>query len=327
MTQENKFDLLAIQPQKISKDMSSYTMLVYGNPKIGKTTFVHGVYGDDALILATEKGYKALAGAFVMDVGSWSDFQRVLRELKKDAVRDRYKTIIIDTVDLLYNYVEKFVKNKHGVENLKDIPYGGGWADISSLLFEGLNTIEKLGYNLAFISHATTKTEKIPNSEQEFEKYIPTIPKRGLQIVSKMVDNILFAAVGVDTEGNEQRVLYARETMQWQAGGRFKGMPAVFSLNPQAYKQAMETAIDAEGKSNLKEEKEVAFVQAFEDNFEAVMTKAKALGVQFHKAQRMPELAAIVEKHFGVGKKLTEATEAQIEVLVLAVQEMEELIS
>lgn len=37
--------LLEIEPIKVSKDLSSYSMLVYGEPKIGKTTFVHDLYG------------------------------------------------------------------------------------------------------------------------------------------------------------------------------------------------------------------------------------------------------------------------------------------
>jgi hypothetical protein len=324
----NSFDLLNLEPQKISTDMSSYTMLVYGNPKIGKTTFVHSTYEKEgALILATEKGYKALAGAFVMDVTNWANFMKVIRELKKPEVKERFKTIIIDTVDILWTYVEKFVLAKHNVDSISDIPYGQGWGELSSTFFEGLNSIEKEGYNLAFISHATTKTEKIPGTKTEYEKYIPTIPKRGLAIVSKMVDNILFAAVAQDAEGQEQRVLYARETMQWQAGGRFKAMAPVFHLTAESYKKAMSDAIAAEGKKNLKKEKEVAFVAppaTEESDFEVLMKKAKTCGVKFHKASRMPELTAIVEKCFGVGKKLTEATPNQVEALTIAVQEMED---
>lgn len=321
------FDLTAIEEQKISKDISSYTMLVYGPPKIGKTTFMHKVYGDEALILATEKGYKALAGAFVFDIGNWTDFIRVTRELKKDAVKKKYKTIIIDTVDLLYNYVEKFVLNKHDVDALKKIPYGAGWDEVTNTLFDGLNAIEKEGYTLAFISHAKTKMEKLPESEDEYEKYIPTIKKRGLEVVTKMVDNILFAAVALDEEGHEQRVLYSRETMQWQAGARFPAMSAVIPLDANAYNQAMIEAIEAEGEENLKEEREVSYVVAAKDDFTELMATARQLGVKFHKAGRMPELTAIVEKHFGTGKKLTEATETQIESLAVAVEEMEELIA
>jgi hypothetical protein len=322
----NNFDLLSLQPQKISTDMSSYTNLIYGPPKIGKTTFMHKVYGSDALIIATEKGYKALAGAFVIDCGSWADFMRIVQQLRKKEVQERFKVIVIDTIDLLYSYVEKYVLNKHGVDALNKIPYGQGWSEISSVLFEGLNMIEKLGYTLAFISHSTTKTEVIPQAEGEdleFEKYIPTVPKRGLAIVSKMVDNILFATVRPNPEtGKQERVLYTRETLQWQAGARFKAMKPVIPLDAEAYKQAMIEAIEAEGSENLKEEKEETYVKATELDFEALMKEAREIALKFHEAGRMNEVTAIVDKVFGPGAKLTEAKESQVEQLAVAVEEM-----
>lgn len=58
------------------------------------------------------------------------------------------------------------------------------------------------------------------------------------------------------------------------------------------------------------------------EEYGMLMTKAKALGVRFHKAERMPELIAIIEKHFGVGKRLVDATTANIELLRSAVTEM-----
>ena len=32
------FDLSSIQPNKVSKDLKGYTIFVYGEPKVGKTT-------------------------------------------------------------------------------------------------------------------------------------------------------------------------------------------------------------------------------------------------------------------------------------------------
>ena len=48
-------DLLAIQPHKVSRDLSGYITYLYGTAKIGKTTF--GSQMPDALILAFQKGY------------------------------------------------------------------------------------------------------------------------------------------------------------------------------------------------------------------------------------------------------------------------------
>lgn len=48
------FNLLDIQPHKVSRDLSGYITLIYGPPKIGKSTF--GSKMPSPLFLAFEKG-------------------------------------------------------------------------------------------------------------------------------------------------------------------------------------------------------------------------------------------------------------------------------
>ena len=38
-------NLLNLEPIKASTDLASYTSFIYGVPKIGKTSFVHKLYG------------------------------------------------------------------------------------------------------------------------------------------------------------------------------------------------------------------------------------------------------------------------------------------
>lgn len=47
-------NLLAIQPHKVSRDLSGYIIYIYGGAKSGKTTFATQMPG--ALLLACEKG-------------------------------------------------------------------------------------------------------------------------------------------------------------------------------------------------------------------------------------------------------------------------------
>lgn len=56
-------NLLNIEPHKISRDLSGYITLLYGPPKIGKTTF--GIQMPKHLLLAFERGYNALPGAMI----------------------------------------------------------------------------------------------------------------------------------------------------------------------------------------------------------------------------------------------------------------------
>lgn len=322
------FDLLNLEPQKVSTDISSYTTLIYGPPKAGKTTFIHDLYGSDAVFARTEKGTKAIPGLYGVDIGSWSDFMKLIKQLKNPQVKERFKVVVIDTIDNLYKFLEKYIKNKYGVDNLKEAAggWGAGHAELSDTLFDALNTIEKEGYALAFISHSTVKTEKLPNTDQEYEKYIPSVPRRGLEIVTKMVDNILFAYLAIDPETKqERRVLYTRETLNFQAGTRFANMPAALPIDAKTFKDAMEKAVESLGPENLKNEKESYAVETEELNFEALMKEAKEIAVRLHKENRMHEVTAIVEKYLGQGKLLKDATPTQVETVAVIVEELRTL--
>lgn len=80
---------------------------------------------------------------------------------------------------------------------------------------------------------------------------------------------------------------------------------------------------NAEKMTITKAEQESVTKQIVNE-FEALMKKAKAMGVRYYKAKRMPELTAIVEKHFGVGKKLVDATIKDFAKVSSTVSELEE---
>ena len=102
--------MLPLQKSKIKEKLSEHVILVYGRPKIGKSTF--GSYFEDAIFLATEPLNDL--EVFKVNVNSWNKplekdgenisggFLSVCFELaKKDHT---YKTIIIDTIDNLVTY-------------------------------------------------------------------------------------------------------------------------------------------------------------------------------------------------------------------------------
>jgi hypothetical protein len=318
-------DLLNIEPQKVSTDLRTYTTLLYGNPKAGKTTFLFELYGQDALFLRTEKGTKLIPGLMGVDIGSWSDLMKALQQLRRPDVKKKFKVVVVDTVDNLYRYLEKYVKTKHGAETIKEIGggYGVGHAELSDTLFDALNAIEREGYTPVFVSHSSVKVEKI--GKEEFEKYIPSVPRRGLELMTKMVDNILFAHLGKNEEGQEVRTLYTRETLAFQAGTRFRHMPSAITLDADEYRKNVEAALLALGEDNLKEDKEENYVQSEALDFDALMEAAKSLAVKLHKAGRMAEVTAVVEKVFGQGKLLKDAIPSQVEQVSVAVEQLKSL--
>lgn len=341
-------NLLEIEPVKASTDLSSYTSFIYGVPKVGKTTFVHDLYGEKVLFVATEKRHKVLVGAHVQYVSSWSDYVTILNQLRNPKLKERYDVICIDTVENLYEMLEKYILSQFGITEFGQAEWGKDWRKLKQSWKDGLTQIEKMGYTPVFVSHATQNTVKIPiediheseinegtmelvkgkEGEQyyEFLKYTPDLKDKIMAPINKMVDNILFMNISVDEKTmRERRIIHLRETLQWQAGSTFEGIKPTIKLSAEAYKKAVEDAIGLIDKKHLKDEKESTGMEENKLDFEALMKEAKQIGTKLHKANRMDEVQRIVDEIFGAGQKLTEAKPYQVEPLNIAVQQLRDL--
>lgn len=341
-------DLLNLEPVKASTDLSSYTSFIYGTPKIGKTTFVHNLYGDRVLFIATEKRHKVLVGAHVQYVSSWVEYLQILTQLRNPKMKERYDLVCIDTVENLHTMLENYVLAKYGTTEFGQVDWGKDWVDLKQGWSSGLQMIEKIGYSPIFISHAIQKIEKIPVSGilqtqvndtmtltkdkktgeeyYEFLKYVPDLKDKVMAPINKMVDNILFMNVTTDENLQEHRVIYLRETLQWQAGSTFENINPVIRLDAKEYKKAIEEAIGKIDPSMTKPEKESIGLAQEELNFDELMKEARQLAMKFHTAERMPEVNRIVDETFGAGNKLTDATKHQVQPLFIAVQKMKEIL-
>ena len=72
-------DLLNLEPTKISKDLKGKYILIYGRPKIGKTTLASEFPKN--LLLAFEPGYNALNNKMVQPITKWAEFLTVINQL------------------------------------------------------------------------------------------------------------------------------------------------------------------------------------------------------------------------------------------------------
>ena len=137
-------DILNLEPTKVSRDLKSKYILIYGKPKIGKTTFACSI--PDALVLATEKGYNAQNGVFVQDIKTWADALIILRQLRSAKAKEKFKSIVIDTFTILSELCEKYICSTEGVATLGDIPWGGGYSRLGLELSAFIRGITMEGY-------------------------------------------------------------------------------------------------------------------------------------------------------------------------------------
>lgn len=156
-------NLLNIQPNKVSRDLSGYITYIYGAPKTGKTTLATQMNG--ALLLAFEPGYHALPGVMAQDITSWGEMKQVYRELKKPEVQQAYKCVIVDTIDIAADRCKKYICSQNGIEDLGDLGYGKGWTKFKDEFNEIFRGLTQLGYAVFFIGHdkIDIKTDKNGN--------------------------------------------------------------------------------------------------------------------------------------------------------------------
>jgi len=327
-----EINLLGLEPHKVSRDLRGYSVFFYGEPKSGKTTIASKF--PNALLLAFEKGYNALAGVMAQPINSWAEFIKVTKQLRDEKVKEKFSTIIIDTADIAYSYCEKYICANNGVDTIADIGYGKGYALVGNEFDEKLRAIVQLGYGIVIISHATDKVFK-DEAGQEYNKIVPTLDKRSNNIVARMADIIGYSRSVTDAEGNDKTILFMRGTPRFEAGSRFKYTPDYIEFTYDNLVNAIGDAIDKQSQEDgtelFTDERENNYVDTSSTlDFDALMTEFQGMIKKFSESDKMedfyaPRITQIIEKYLGKGKKVGEMNRDQAEQLVLIIDDLKTL--
>ena len=96
--------------------------MIYGEPKTGKSTF--GSQLPRSLFLNFEQGTNALAGIRSVPILRWSDFKKVLTQLRKPQAREMYDSIVVDTASIAWQLCEKYICQRESVDTIRDVSWG-----------------------------------------------------------------------------------------------------------------------------------------------------------------------------------------------------------
>ena len=339
-----EINLLELTPHQVSRDMRGYSVLFYGEAKSGKTTTASKF--PKSLILAFEKGYSALAGVMAQPINSWAEFRKVLRQLKDPTVHEKFETIVIDTADIAYDYVEKYICANAGVDSISDIGYGKGYGMVGKEFDEALRSIVQMDYGLVLISHSQDKTFT-DESGREYNQIVPTLGTRPRNIVSRLCDIIGYSRAVQDAEGNVSTRLYMRGTPRFVAGSRFKYTPNSIEFSYDNLVKAISDAIDEQMKEDGKEfftdERQNLHIDTTIDlDFDELMKEFSTIianiegssdmtaeteaGKKF-KEYYQPRITQIVDKYLGKGVKVRDINRDQVEALDLIITDLKELVA
>ena len=123
------------------------TMLLYGAPKVGKTTALSQL--NDCLIIDTEGGANMIEG-YVETVNNRQDLIKLLKEAKEG---HEFKYVALDTIDKIAVWAEKAVCEEESVSAVQDLAFGKGFAMVREKVLNTVNILKEIFPHVIIIGH------------------------------------------------------------------------------------------------------------------------------------------------------------------------------
>lgn len=326
-------DIFSLEPSKISRDLKGKFLLIYGQPKTGKSTF--GSQLPRALFMNFEQGTNALAGIRSQPILRWTDAKKVLTQLRKPQAKEIYDTIVVDTASIAWQLCEKYICQRENVDSIRDVPWGQGWNMLKQEFSEFWREITLLGFGILFIAHSKDKPTEMRNEDGEaITAVCPDLPNQCYTIINSIVDIIGYLQVQMNPDGTSERFLYTRSTPTVFAGSRYQYLAPKIKFGYQELVEAIGEAIDKAVELDGAEVTDHTEMAQIKDRpFAEVMAEAKEIWVKYldveseeEKNQRLMVMKDIIKKVFGSEDfKLSQAVPSQSSLVEYFIDEVKQL--
>lgn len=313
-------------PQKttINCTLQSKSIMVVGKSKTGKSTIC--AQAPRPVFLMTENGGEMLTGFTPVPIATWGDFKNAVSQLCSSEGRKNFDTVVIDTYTNLITLLDKYIGNKLSTDKTSldfgsDADYGKGTKAMRSELGYQLQRLANQGYLLLNIVHAEDKT-----NFETGKDYIGTSLSNSLYgVAEKFVDQIIY--LSRSDRPNKDGVFEYRT--YFNAKGGFAGTGG--RLNPEEdYVDTSFTNIEkvllkaiansTSDSSALVQAAEPSVVIEDELDFPSMMAEFKDLCAVMLAADAETgplRITTIVERELGKGKKVSNLSPAQAELLAV----------
>lgn len=325
-------DIFSLEPSKISRDLKGKFLLIYGQPKTGKSTF--GSQLPRALFMNFEQGTNALAGIRGVPILRWTDAKKVLTQLRKPQAKEMYDSIVVDTATIAWQLCEKYICQRENADSIRDVPWGQGWTMLKNEFSEFWREITMLGFGILFIAHSKDKPTEMRNEDGEaITAVCPDLPNQCYTIINSIVDIIGYLQVQMNPDGSSERFLYTRSTPTVFAGSRYQYLAPKIRFGYQELVDAIGDAIDmAVEKDGAEVTDHTEIAQVKDRPFAEVMQEAREVWTKYldveekEKDQHLAIMKDIIKKVFGSEEfKLSQAVPSQSSLVEYFIDEVKQL--
>jgi len=262
------------------RDISRAKIMVYGPPKIGKSTLASKFPG--ALFFDTEEGLDWLechrviiscwdddkgltfvkVGNTMVPKSSFMTFAAHLAEEQPECIPGTevpLHTLVIDTIDRAFNMCVEHICTINGITSPADLEWGKGWKLVGDEWTRVITKMASWPYGLMMTSH--DKQTKIKSQATEIDLIQPSIATTGRRVVQALCDIILYCYTSEVAEVNdnneltgrvtEQRVMRCQPKNNIIAGDRSGYLPVEMPLN---YDKLVEYFPDTPGTTSTPQD-------------------------------------------------------------------------
>ena len=305
-------NICEIQPNKLNTNMKSKFFFFYGEQGTWKTTVASQF--PRPLLAGFEIGYQFIDGIHAIPMSSWSDMKDLYRQLKTPGAKEKYDTIIFDTISGAYQLCYKYVLGQFGVNDPGEVPFGKGWRTIREE-FSIIKEISKLGYGLVFIAHGKEQEIIDQKTKESYTKVKIDLDASAANIVAELSDFVFYVRKEVDSDGVEKVFGYS-SLPNIETKRRLPDFPSRFLFTYDNIIQGMEAAINAR-KANGVECTNVNLHIVEETPWESVRDEVIALFTRLLHTAGEDEAARYITEMFP-GTRLSETTALHKDKLIAA---------
>ncbi len=320
-------NLLNLEPNKVSTDLSQYPMVWMGETGDGKTYSMNKYLteispeGKVPLFLMFEDRHKKIAGIMAQRVRSISDLYSVVSQFKNPKVKEKFSCVVIDTVDKFEEMASRYTASNKEVEIIEDLNFGKGKRYLNGIM--GIvSEFTKLGVTVHFITQAYTNTDIITKEKTVLTK---------LKDVTKAQifhEAFLVGLIKKSPDSEERIITFKKTDIHRELKDSFN-LPDYIEISN--LKNEIEKSFENIDPSMLTTEKTMVEVSE-EVDFESIKKKGSELGELLVNSGYLEEAMNVLKTTIGMdengnAKMFDSLVESQIDTAKLVTLKLEELVN